>query len=198
VYARLITVRGATKIDETVDFIRESTVPDLRQQKGFESINLAGNHAAGIFTVLTIWQTEADRDSSEGFSEKARTEALNILGGELTVDHLEEVVRETGSTPPTTGAKLHVRSIKMDPAEVDGNLAVFKDTVLPDMKATPGFMAARQMINRATGEGRVGTVWADESSLDAALQKAEDRRAVANSRGVQFGEDLRLEILFRG
>jgi heme-degrading monooxygenase HmoA len=197
VYARLITVRGATKIDETVDFIRENVVPDLRQQKGFESINLAGNRSAGTFTVLTVWQTEADRDSSEGFSEKARNEALKILGGELAVDHFEETVREVGSTPPAPGAKLQVRSIKMDPAKVDENLAFFKETVLPDIKSTPGFMAVRHMINRRTGEGRVGTVWVDEPSWKAALQKADERRALGTSRGVEFGEDLTLEILFR-
>ena len=196
-HARLITVRGATKIDETVEFIRDNIVSDLRQQKGFESINLAGNHSGGTFTVLTVWQTEADRDSSEGFSEKARNEALKILGGQLTVDHFEEVLREVGSIPPAPGDKLHVRSLKMDPAKVDENLAFFKETVLPDIKSTPGFLAVRQLINRQTGEGRVGTVWADEPSLKAALQKAEQRRSLGTSRGIEFGEDLQLEILYR-
>jgi heme-degrading monooxygenase HmoA len=197
VHARLITVRGATKIDQTVEFIRDNIVSDLRQQKGFESINLAGSPSEGTFTVLTVWQTEADRDSSEGFSEKARNEALKILGGQLTVDHFEEVLREVGSIPPAPGAKLHVRSLKMDPAKVDENLAFFKETVLPDIKSTPGFLAVRQLINRETGEGRVGTVWADEPSLKAALQKAEERRSLGTSRGIEFGEDLQLEILYR-
>ena len=196
-YARLFTVKGATRIDETVDFIKESIVPDLRQQNGFESINLAGNRSAGTFTVLTVWETEADRDSSEGFSEKARNEALKILGGQLTVDHFEETVREVGPTPPVLGARLQVRSIKMDPAKVEENLEFFKETVLPDIKSTPGFMAVRQMISRQTGEGRVGTVWADEPSLNAARQKADERRAMGASRGIEFGEELVLEILFR-
>jgi heme-degrading monooxygenase HmoA len=197
VHARLITVRGATKIDETIEFIRKNIVPDLRQQKGFDSINLAGNRSTGTFTVLTVWQTEVDRDNSEGFSEKARNEALKILGGELSVDYFEETLREVGSTPPAPGAKLQVRSIKMDPDKVDDNLAFFKESVLPDIKSTPGFMAVRHMINRQTGEGRVGTVWADEPSLEAARQKAEERRAIGASRGVEFGGDLILEILFR-
>jgi hypothetical protein len=156
-YARLITVRGATKIDEAVDYIKENIVPDLRQQHGFEFINLAGNRSAGIFTVLTAWQTEADRDSSEGFSEKARNEALKVLGGDMTVDHFEETVREVGSIPPGPGAKLHVRAIKMDPAKADENLAFFKETVLPDIKSTPGFMAVRQLL--PDGEVEDGGDW---------------------------------------
>jgi hypothetical protein len=85
----------------------------------------------------------------------------------------------------------------MDPPKVDENLAFFKETVLPDIKSTPGFLAVRQLINRQTGEGRVGTVWADEPSLKAALQKAEQRRSLGTSRGIEFGEDLELEILYQ-
>ena len=36
------------------------------------------------------------------------------------------------------------------------------------MKAQPGFVAVRNMIDRSTGEGAVGSVWADEESMRAA------------------------------
>jgi hypothetical protein len=85
----------------------------------------------------------------------------------------------------------------MDPARVDENLEFFRETVLPDIKATPGLVSVRQMINRQSGEGRVGTVWADEPSLQTAIQKAEQRRPLAASRGVEFGDDQVLEVLFR-
>jgi heme-degrading monooxygenase HmoA len=196
-FVRLITVRGATRIDEAVDFIRDTILPEVRQQKGFSSINLSGDRSAGLFSVLTVWETEADRDSSEGFSEKARNQALEILGGELTVNHFEQVLWETGPTPPAPGAKLHARQFKMDPARVDENLESFKQTVLPDIKATPGFLSVRQLINRQTGEGVVGTVWADEPSLQTAIQKAEQRRPQAASQGVELGDGAIAEVLFR-
>jgi heme-degrading monooxygenase HmoA len=196
-HVRVITVRDASRFDDTVDFIRDTILPDLRQQKGFNSINLAGDRTAGVFSVLTVWETEADRDASEGFSEKARNQALEILGGELTVAHFEQVLWEAPSTPPPAGAKLHVRPVKMDPAKVDENLEFFRQTVLPDIKATPGFLGLRQLINRRSGEGFVGSLWADEPSLQTALQKAEQRRPLGASRGVEFGDDTVLEILFR-
>jgi heme-degrading monooxygenase HmoA len=196
-HVRLITVRGASSLDDAVDFIRDTILPDLRQQKGFSEINLAGDRAAGVFSVLTVWETEADRDSSEGFSEKARTQALELLGGELTVERFEQILREDGPTPPAPGAKLHVRPIKMEPAKVDENLEFFKQTVLPDIMATPGFVAVRQLVNRQSGEGRVGTVWADEPSLQIAIEKSEQRRPLAATRGVEFGDDRVMELLFR-
>lgn len=69
-------------------------------------------------------------------------------------------------------------------------------TVVPEMKARPGFLAVRQLIDRSTGEGRAGSVWADEDSLSASLAQSEQRRALAKDRGVEFGEDRVLEVLF--
>ncbi len=196
-HVRVITVRGASRFDEAVSFIKETVLPDLRRQKGFNSINISADRSAGVITVLTDWETEADRDSSEGLSEKARNQTLEILGGELNVERFEQVVLEVGSTPPAPGSKLHIRPVKIDPAKLDENLEFFKETVLPDIKATPGFQAARQLINRQSGEGRVGTVWADEASLENALRKAEERRPLGAARGVEFGQDQVLEVLFR-
>lgn len=122
---------------------------------------------------------------------------MEILGGELTVDRFEQVLWEVGPTPPVLGAKLHIRPVKMDPASVDENPEFFKETVLPDIKATPGLPGVRQLINRQTGEGSVGTVWADQASLEVALKRAEERRPVGLSRGIEFGQDQVLEVLFR-
>jgi hypothetical protein len=80
---------------------------------------------------------------------------------------------------------------------VNENLEFFKQTVLPDIKATPGLQGVRQLINRHTGQGSVGTVWADQASLEVALKKAEERRPAGTSRGIEFGQDQVLEVLFR-
>jgi hypothetical protein len=83
----------------------------------------------------------------------------------------------------------------MDPSKVDENAAFFEREVLPELKAQPGFQAARNMINRETGEGAVGTIWADAESLDAAARVADSRRERAAGQGVTFGEQTRREVL---
>jgi len=42
----------------------------------------------------------------------------------------------------------------------------------------------------------VGSIWADQDSLAASLAQSEQRRAAAQDRGVEFGEDRVLEVLF--
>lgn len=194
-HVRISTVRGATDIDAGVAFIREEVLPELRQQSGFRGLSASGDRAAGKVLVLSMWETEADLQASESAADKARGNAVRAMGGEASVERFEQTTWDTGATPPGPGAKLHIRHIKMDPARVDDNLVYFRENVAPEIKSAPGFLGLRQLINRSTGEGRVGTVWVDQESLDNALAASAQRRAAANDRGVEFGEDELLEVL---
>ena len=60
-----------------------------------------------------------------------------------------------------------VTRIGMDPGKIDENLAFFKSVMAPRMKASPGFRGMRNMVNRSTGEGMVGTVWSDAGTRES-------------------------------
>jgi heme-degrading monooxygenase HmoA len=91
---------------------------------------------------------------------------------------------------------LHIRHIKMDPARIDDNLGFFRQNVLPEIKSTPGFLGVRLLMNRSTGEGRFGTIWADDQSLKGSLERSEQRRATARDIGVEFGDSESFEVFF--
>jgi heme-degrading monooxygenase HmoA len=118
------------------------------------------------------------------------------MGGNVSVERYEQTVWEVSDIRPGPGAKLHIRHIKVDPRRIDDNLEFFRQTVVPDMKARRGFLAVRHLIDRSTGEGRVGSLWEDQDSLAASLAQSEQRRAKAKDRGIEFGEDRVLEVLF--
>jgi heme-degrading monooxygenase HmoA len=195
-HVRISTVTGATDIDAGVKFLGEKAVPELQQQRGFRGLTASGDRASGTVSVLSIWETEDDLNASESAAGKVRNEALGVFGGDVTVQRMEQVVVDTGDTPPAVGCPLRILPIKMDPARVDENIGYFKSEILPRLKATPGFRGVRNMIDRATGEGAVGTIWADEASMKAADAEREQRRSEAESRGVEFGEIGQRVILF--
>ena len=134
--------------------------------------------------------------ASESAATKVRQEAVGVTGGTATVETFEQVVEDIGATPPGPGCLLRVTRIKMDPARVDDNIAYFRSEIVPRMKAMPGFRGVRNMIDRATGRGAVGTVWADEASMQAADLAAEQRRQEAASRGVELVEESARVVLF--
>lgn len=195
-HVRITTVTGASDIDGGLALLRDQVVPQMQQQTGFRGLSAAGDRAAGVVTVLSVWDSQADLQASESAADKARGDTLRLMGGEVSVERYEQTVWEVGDTRPGPGAKLHIRNIKLDPDRIDDNLNFFRQTVVPDMKTRPGFLAVRQLIDRNTGEGRVGSIWADQDSLAASLAQSEQRRAAAKDRGVEFGADRVLELLF--
>jgi heme-degrading monooxygenase HmoA len=195
-HVRISIVTDATNIEKGLGFIRDQALPQLQQQRGFRGLSASGDRSTGVVNVLSMWDSEEDLDASESTADKARSDAVRLMGGQASVERYEQSLWEVGETPPQAGAKLHIRHIKMDPARIDDNLEFFRQNVLPEMKSTPGFLGVRLLTNRSTGEGRVGTVWADEESLSGALERSEQRRATAADRGVEFGDDHSFEVLF--
>jgi heme-degrading monooxygenase HmoA len=195
-FARITTLSGVTRIDAGVEHLRTSVVPQLQQQRGYRGLHASGDRAAGFVSVLTLWDTKDDLDASESAVEKLRQDAVMAFGGDSPmVERYEQTVAEIGPKPPTVGSRLLVRRVMMEPGRVDDNVAFFKSTVLPEIMSKPGFQSIRQMINRATGEGVVGTIWTDQDSLQAADAQMEQQRALAASRGVEFGEVSAGEVL---
>jgi quinol monooxygenase YgiN len=195
-HVRITTVTGASNIDGGLAVLRDQVLPQMQQQRGFRGLSASGDRAADVVTVLSVWDSEADLEASESAADKARGDAVRIMGGEVSVERYEQTVWTVGDTRPGPGAKLHIRHFKIDPARIEENLEFFRRTVVPEMKARPGFLAVRQLIDRSTGQGRAGSVWADEDSLSASLAQSGQRRALAKDRGVEFGEDRVLEVLF--
>jgi hypothetical protein len=52
------------------------------------------------------------------------------------------------------------------------------------------------MMDRKTGRGLVGSVWADQDAMKQAAAQAEARRDEGRARGVSFDGDSYREIVF--
>ena len=195
-HVRITIVNGATDVDGGIQYLRKEVVPALGQQQGYRGLTVSGDRASGTLNILAQWETQADMDASESAIDKIRNEAVQVIGGTFTVERYEQLLFEVQPPGPTVGAKLHIREIKMDPAKVDGNLAFFKQVIVPEFRSSPGFLGVRNLMNRSTGEGRVGTTWTDDASLETQLAQTEQRRARAAERGVTFGADRFAEVLF--
>ncbi|HEY3096538.1 MAG TPA: hypothetical protein VGK05_06840 [Acidimicrobiia bacterium] len=194
-FTRVLTFTGAKNIDDGVAFVRDNAVPVLEQQKGYRGVTASADRDGGLLGLLSLWETEADRDASFAPLAELRQQGLDVVGGQLTVESYEQLVEEVAS-PPTVGSALMVTRISMDPAKVDENLGFFKSEIVPRIKAAPGFRALRNMIDRNTGRGLVGSAWADQDAMKNAAAEAQSRRDEGRARGVSFEGDSYREIVF--
>jgi len=193
-FIRLLTWTGATDVDGGLNYLRDTVQPIIRQQNGYRGMSASVDRTAGVFTILSMWETDADREASNSALSKARDEGSQIIGGALTVEKLEEVASEVVQVP-SPGAALMVSPYTIDPATIDDNLAFFRNEVVPQIKAGPGMCAFRNMVNRSTGEGYVGTIWADKAAMKVQAESAKARREMASGRGITFGTISYREIL---
>ncbi|MGH2621707.1 MAG: antibiotic biosynthesis monooxygenase family protein [Anaerolineales bacterium] len=55
----------AGKMDEAISMYRDSILPDLKKQKGFKGLYWLTDRSTDKYTVLTLWETEADMKATE-------------------------------------------------------------------------------------------------------------------------------------
>jgi heme-degrading monooxygenase HmoA len=191
-YTRLFTWTNATNIDAGIEYVRDITLPLMHIQKGYRGLSATVDRSMGKLSVLTIWESEADRDA--GHSGSRTTQAIDLIGGTMQVEVFEELDSEVVN-PPMPGSALMAAPFSMEPTTIDENLRFFKSEIVPQIKAAPGFCSLNNMVNRKTGEGYVRTVWADRAALDNQVEGAALRRQTASARGIAFGEPGYLEFV---
>jgi heme-degrading monooxygenase HmoA len=194
-HTRLVSFEGAKDIDAGIKLVRDEVVALLDVQKGYRGLTASADRSASVFGVLSLWDTAADRDASESVLAPVRSRGAQVVGGDLKVENFEQLAAEIGNPPPGPGSALMVTRISMDPSKIDDNLAFFKSEIAPRIKASPGFQGLRNMMNRDTGEGLVGTAWSDQETMKRAAGEAEARRELGRARGVNFGETSFREIV---
>lgn len=193
-HTRVVTFTGVRDVDAGLNLVRDEVIPVLNDQKGYRGTTVSADRSGGLLGVLSLWDSAADREASFGALANARQRGIEVTGGEMALETFEELTSDI-SEVPSVGSALMVTRISMDPANIDANLAFFKSEVLPRIKANAGFQALRNMINRDSGEGLVGTVWKDEESMRAAAAEALTRRQPAIDRGISFGDVSFRELL---
>lgn len=193
-HTRVVTFTGVKDFAGGIALVRDEVLPVLNEQKGYRGTTLSADRSGGVLGVLSLWDTAADREASFGALAKARQRGVEITGAKMTIESFEELVTDINEVP-AVGSALMVTRISMEPAKIGANLEFFKSEVLPRIKANDGFQALRNMINRETGEGIVGSVWRDQEAMKAAAAGALARREEATARGVAFGGDSYRELL---
>ena len=64
-HARVVTIQYQPgKVDEAIQILRESVLPETRQQKGFKGVMGLADRSTDKAMAITLWQTEADAQAS--------------------------------------------------------------------------------------------------------------------------------------
>jgi len=192
---RVNTVRGATNTDTGIAYLHEKLLPLLHQQAGYRGGMTSVDRTGAVAGLIALWENKDALEASEAVAAKARAEAVSLIGGDVAVETLEQVVSEIGNPPPAKGCLVRFVSFETDPARLDENVTFFRAEALPAIKGSPGFRAVRNLVNRTTGRGLTAIIVSDQDALRAAEISFDGRRETAETRGVRFGEITHREVV---
>ncbi|MGD9890600.1 MAG: antibiotic biosynthesis monooxygenase [Dehalococcoidia bacterium] len=95
--ARVLTYAiPSAQIDAAVRLWNEKVLPGLRQQRGFGGGLVLTSAASGKALVISLWQSEADRNAYESTDEfkTLLADVQSVIEGSPTIEEYDVSIRE--------------------------------------------------------------------------------------------------------
>jgi heme-degrading monooxygenase HmoA len=97
-HARVVTVQFQPgKGDEGTQILRESVLPEARQQRGFQGVMALADRSTDKAMAISLWQTEADvqaSGASSAFAQAQLAKFASLLASAPVIETYEVVVQE--------------------------------------------------------------------------------------------------------
>ena len=105
VHARISTLEGSPEhIDEGLRQVRESVLPQLQQQEGFEGLVALADRKTGTTLGITFWESEEALRASEEAADRLREESAEAMSDTIAgVERYEVGLFEVPSAGPVSG-----------------------------------------------------------------------------------------------
>jgi heme-degrading monooxygenase HmoA len=79
------------------------------------------------------------------------------------------------------------------PENVEQGVALFRNSVLPELKSLEGNRGAILLVDRASGEAMSVTLWDNEAAMQASEERANEMRRSA-SEDIGAADEARVEL----
>jgi quinol monooxygenase YgiN len=176
VFTRSTTVDSMPdSLDRGIDHVRDEVLPTVSQMPGFVGMSMLVDRSSGRCVVATAWQDQRAMDDSRDRVKSVRDQAMEIMGGTPQVEEWElAVMHRKSETHP--GACARVTRFRVDPAQAERGMDVYRMSVVPTLDDLAGFCSASLMMNRDTGMAVSSTAYESREAMDASRNQVQDLR----------------------
>lgn len=179
-YARTTTIEAMpSSVDAGIAYVRDAVIPELQGLEGYNGISVLADRSSGRCITTTAWKSEEAMRASTGAAAPLRSRAAEIMGGSPTVDEWEIAVlhREHAAGD---GACVRVTWVKVDPAQIDPGIEMFKTTILPALEEFEGLCSASLLIDRASGRAVSSAAWDSVEAMEGNQDRLDALRETAS------------------
>jgi heme-degrading monooxygenase HmoA len=170
-------VRGNQQaLDDGIAEIREQVMPAVQALDGFVGLSMLVDRESGRCIVTTAWDSERALRDSRDRVQDLRTRTTELIGGEDPQVEEWEIALLHRERPAGDSAHARVTWLQGPAHEIDHNVDVFRNQVLPRLEEVPGFCSASLLVNRDTGRASTAVTYDSRESLEQSRETARSIR----------------------
>jgi heme-degrading monooxygenase HmoA len=181
------TTADPSSLDAGITHVRDVVMPALEHYDGYVGLSMLVDRPSGRCIVTSAWESEEAMRATTDAVQSLRDRAAEILGGDPPeLDHWEiEVLHREHQT--AAGACARVTWVRVDPAQVDAGIEMFKTTTLPALEELDGLCSVSVMVDRQSGRGVSSVVY---DSADAITRNREQIDRIRSAATETSGADV--------
>lgn len=179
-YARSTTVQAQPdSIDAGIAYLRDEVMPALRDIDGFVGCSMIVDRDTGLCIVTANYASPEARQASAERVMPLRDRAAAVLNAQSVEVAEWEIAGMHRDHRTGDGSCVRTTWLRLDPADLDQMVDIWKHRVLPALEELDGFCSASFMVNRESGSA-VGTASFDSrEALEASRSQVEGIRTGA-------------------
>ncbi|WP_410784853.1 antibiotic biosynthesis monooxygenase family protein [Kribbella sp. C-35] len=191
-YARSTTINAApASIDAGIAQVRDEVMPMLTGMDGCIGLSMIVDRESGRCITTSAWQSEEAMRATDEALRPVRDRIAAVLGGSPMVQEWEIAVLHRDHRS-AAGACVRATWVKVDPANLDRSIDVYKLASLPRLEDLAGFCSASLLVDRASGRAVSSVTYDSQETLDGSREAAASMRAStakdAGAEMLDFGE----------
>nr|WP_219632634.1 hypothetical protein [Haloechinothrix aidingensis] len=181
-------------IDAGIRHIRDEVMPALQGMAGCNGLSMLVDRESGRCIATSSWESAEAMRATEDEVRTIRDRAAELLGGRAQVDEWEIAAlhrhRASGE-----GACVRATWFRVDPADVDRGIDVYKMGLLPEIEQLEGFCSASLFVDRAAGIAVSSLTYDSEEAMERTRNRADSlRTAGAREAGVEVLDVCEFEL----
>jgi heme-degrading monooxygenase HmoA len=177
-------------IDAGIAEVRDYVMPQIQEMEGCVGLSMLVDRGSGRCITTSAWQSEDAMRAADEALRPVRERVGEILGGSPQVEEWEIAVLHRDHRSGE-GACVRATWVRVDPADMDRAIDVYKLASLPRAEELAGFCSASLLVDRSSGRA-VSSVTYDSFE---AMERSRDAAAAMRSAA---SKDAGAEVLDTG
>jgi quinol monooxygenase YgiN len=188
VYARSTTINAKPgSIDAGIAQLRDEMMPTILGMDGCIGLSMIADRESGRCIATSAWRSEeAMRATNEELSP-IREQLAEMMGGGSPKTEEWEIAVLHRDHRSGEGACVRATWVKVDPANLDRAIDVYKLASLPRLEDLAGFCSASLLVDRASGRAVSSVTYDSQEAMDDSREAAASMRsATAKDAGAEL------------